>query len=245
MIADRHTEKRTAPYESLGQLEILTARREIAGRMIVKDEHAARTIEKGLPEKVCWIHRGIPTGTQAEIVDPQEPAASVKAEKSNNLPALPLKVSGEKSTCRLGLIKGDSLPEPSLGQATPQLEGCALRCRLGLAHARSRDELSEVEARELHETSCLKQQLVREAQHTISLSAGPKQHGDKLGIRKGLWAGGDEPLPGSLGLLHLTDPRRHSSLRAESLSSLLPGETVNELTVAHSLSPILDIFRCH
>ena len=90
MVVHRHTHKLPAHDQPAREVEVVPARFEAPGGVIVEEEHAARPIKQRQPKQLGPINRCLGTRAEGEFANGQETVAPIQTQKSENFAALPI-----------------------------------------------------------------------------------------------------------------------------------------------------------
>ena len=212
MIVHRNTHELPAHDQPPGEVEVVPARLQGPGGVIVEEEQTARPIEQRQPKKLGPVDRRLGAGSEGELPDGEETVTSVEADESKDFTALALQPADQELTCDLRLIELFGGLHFSLCKPLSELNRRQKGSHLGRSESGARRQFAEIEASDAGETAGICEQTVGLDNCTASPPSGADQHGQKFGIGERTGAILEQTLTRPLRRLHLANTLCHLDL---------------------------------
>ncbi len=188
MIVNRHTHELPAHDQPPGEVEVIPARLEAPGRVIVKEEHAARSVEQRQPKELGPVDWRLSPCSECELSEGQETVTCVEAEKSEDLAAFALQPADQVLPRDLRLIELFCGLHLGLCKSLAELDRRQQGGYLGRPQSGACRQFAEVEASDTGEAAGVGEQAVGLDDCVAATSSGADQDGQKLGVRQGTGA---------------------------------------------------------
>ena len=177
MVVHRQSDELPTHDQLPGEIEVIPARLEVAGRVVVEEEHAARPVQKRQPKELGAVDRRLGAGAEGELADRQETVAPIQADESEDLPSLPLQPADQELARDLRLIESFCGLHLGLGKSLAELDRRQQRSHLGRPEAGACRQLAKIETSNSGKAPSVGEQAVGLDDRVAAPPSSADQHG--------------------------------------------------------------------